>query len=140
MIARYINSCNIYHRYLTPEDFLIRTEKNGRIYLHLKDFGLAKNMDQIIKKAGIEYMAPEILNASSLGKPNISKNDEWSIGVIAYKLCTLRLPFKLESLAATKEAILTAPHDPIVHKIYSDELKDIINRLLTKDPAERLSI
>jgi serine/threonine protein kinase len=66
MIVHYLNSCDIYHRYLRPEDFLIRSEKKGRIYLHLKDFGLAKNMDQMIKKGTIEYMAPEILNASSL--------------------------------------------------------------------------
>jgi serine/threonine protein kinase len=37
-------------------------------------------------------------------------------------------------------AILNNPHDPIPHKQYSDELKDIINRLLTKDPEQRLSI
>ena len=37
-------------------------------------------------------------------------------------------------------AILNNPPDPILHKIYSDELKDIINRLLTKDPEQRPSI
>jgi serine/threonine protein kinase len=60
--------------------------------------------------------------------------------VIAYQLCSLRLPFKAESPAATIAAILTAPHDPIPHKLYSNELKDIINRLLTKDPEQRPSI
>ena len=37
-------------------------------------------------------------------------------------------------------AILNNPHDPIPHKLYSDELKDIINKLLTKDPEQRPSI
>ena len=37
-------------------------------------------------------------------------------------------------------AILNNPHDPIPHNLYSDELKDIINRLLTKDPEQRPSI
>jgi serine/threonine protein kinase len=37
-------------------------------------------------------------------------------------------------------AILNNPHDPIPHKLYSDDLKDIINRLLTKDPEQRPSI
>ena len=32
------------------------------------------------------------------------------------------------------------PHDPILHDHYSDELKDIINLLLTKDPEKRPSI
>jgi len=84
-------------------------------------------------------LAPEILN-SSLAKPNISKQDVWSIGVIAYQLCTLRLPFKSEHTGATAAAILNNPHDPIPQKLYSDELKDIINRLLTKDPQHRPSI
>jgi eukaryotic-like serine/threonine-protein kinase len=78
-------------------------------------------------------VAPEILN-EMLAKPNISKQDVWSIGVIAYQLCTLRLPFKKGTPAATIVAILTTPHDPIPHKLYSDELKYIIDRLLTKDP------
>ena len=37
-------------------------------------------------------------------------------------------------------AILNNPHDPIPHKLYSDDLKDIINRVLTKDPEHRPSI
>jgi serine/threonine protein kinase len=60
--------------------------------------------------------------------------------VIAYQLCTLRLPFKKEQPSATAVAILNNPHDPIPHKSYSDDLKDLINRLLTKDPEQRSSI
>jgi len=37
-------------------------------------------------------------------------------------------------------AILNNPHDPIPDKLYSDELIDLINRLLTKDPGQRPSI
>jgi serine/threonine protein kinase len=148
MIVNHLNSCDIYHRDLKPENFLIRNEVNGKIYLHLSDFGIAKNMNpdytRLTSTAGaikgtIEYLAPEILNAS-LAKPNISKQDVWSIGVIAYQLCTHRLPFKCDQPATTMMAIVNNPHDPIPHKLYSDELKDTINRLLTKDPEQRPSI
>ena len=37
-------------------------------------------------------------------------------------------------------AIINNPHEPIPHKLYSDELKDIINIFLTKDPEQRPSI
>jgi serine/threonine protein kinase len=84
-------------------------------------------------------LAPEIL-ISSLAKPNISKQDVWSIGVIAYQLCTLRLPFKSERIGATVTSIVNKTHDPISHKLFSNELKDIINGLLNKDPEERTSI
>jgi serine/threonine protein kinase len=37
-------------------------------------------------------------------------------------------------------AIINNPHDPITDKLYSRELKDIINRILAKDPEKRPSI
>lgn len=82
LIVNNLNSSNIYHRDLKPENFLIKTEINGKIYLHLSDFGIAKNMSQGYKReettsvgfisGTIEYLAPEILNAKA-EKPDISK-------------------------------------------------------------------
>ena len=101
MIVNNLNSNNIYHRDLKPENFLIKTETNGKLYLHLSDFGTAKNTEPDYVRDNtttghlqgtIEYLAPEILNAK-YERPDISKQDVWSIGVIAYLLCTLRLPF-----------------------------------------------
>jgi serine/threonine protein kinase len=43
-----------------------------------------------------EYLAPEIHNAK-LEKPNMTKQDVWAIGVIAYELCTFNLPFNGEN-------------------------------------------
>jgi serine/threonine protein kinase len=37
-------------------------------------------------------------------------------------------------------AIVNNLHDPILDMLYSDELKDIVNRMLTKDPEQRPSI
>jgi serine/threonine protein kinase len=84
-------------------------------------------------------LPPEILNAG-LAKPNISKQDVWSLGVITYELCTLQLPFYSEHTGSTAVRIVYNSHDPIPHRLYSDELKDIINILLTKDPEKRPSI
>ena len=148
MIIHHLNSCEIFHRDLKPENFLLRTESNGRLYLHLSDFGQAKNTKpdytRRTSKTGslkgtVEYLAPEILNAS-LAKPNISKQDVWSIGVIAYQLCTRSLPFEGAVTGATVAEIVSRPHKPIPDELYSDELRGIINRLLTKDPEQRPSI
>jgi serine/threonine protein kinase len=84
-------------------------------------------------------MAPEILNAIKI-KPDITKQDVWAIGVIAYQLCTLRLPFTGFESFAVINAIVNHPPDPIAHQGYSGELKSLINKLLIKDPAQRLSI
>jgi serine/threonine protein kinase len=74
MVVFDINSRNIYHGLLKPGNFLIKRDKNGNIYLHLNDFGIAKSSifdyenDRIPTLPGynpcvIEYTPPEILNA-----------------------------------------------------------------------------
>jgi len=87
-----INSRNIYHIDLKPANFLIKRDKNGRIYLHLNDFGTAKSsivdknrIDTSIdtKPGTVAYMAPEILNALIVN-PDNTKQDVWAIGIIAY--------------------------------------------------------
>ena len=60
----------------------------------------------------IEYSPPEILDERYENK-NILKQDLWSIGVIAYQLCTLRLPFRSDFPRSTINAIINNPHDPI---------------------------
>jgi serine/threonine protein kinase len=58
----------------------------------------------------------------------------WSIGVIANQIITLRFPLKSEQTGLTNVAIFNNPPDPIPDMLYSDELKEIISRMLTKDP------
>jgi serine/threonine protein kinase len=71
----------------------MKKESNGKTYLHLSDFGLAKNTRPDYKrdstcvgetKGTVEYMAPEIIDNPEDKKPDYSKQDIWSIGVIAY--------------------------------------------------------
>ena len=75
MIVFDINSRNIYHRDLKPAD------ENSQIYLHLNDFGAAKNSIIDEKRINttignnpgtISYLAPEIIDAILLA-PVITK-------------------------------------------------------------------
>ena len=72
MIVFDINSRNIYHRDLKPANFLIKRDENSQIYLHLNDFGAAKNSIIDEKRINttignnpgtISYLAPEIIDA-----------------------------------------------------------------------------
>ena len=85
-------------------------------------------------------MAPEILDPPKEMKPDISKQDVWSIGVIAYELCTQRLPFNRDNTLPNLSEMFNIPYVPISHDQYSDDLIDLIDRLLIKDPNQRLSI
>jgi serine/threonine protein kinase len=71
LVVHYLNVGNVYHRDLKPANILIKKESKGKIYLHLSDFGLAKNTrpDYTRNTTGLgdnkgtpEYMAPEILD------------------------------------------------------------------------------
>jgi serine/threonine protein kinase len=70
MVVHHLNSRGIYHRDLKPENFLIKSDSNGNIFLHLSDFGCAKNSNPEyaritteinIAKGSPEYLAPELL-------------------------------------------------------------------------------
>jgi len=50
------------------------------------------------------------------------------------------MPFTGFEAGALMKAILFEPYKPIVHQGYSAELKDLIDKLLTKKPALRPSI
>ena len=70
----------------------------------------------------------------------ITKQDIWAIGVIAYQLCTFKLPFNNQSSSGDMiDAIKKDPHPPI-EQDFSEELKDLISCMLIKDPEHRPSI
>ena len=85
-------------------------------------------------------MAPEILDPPKDKKLDISKQDVWSIGVIAYKLCTQRFPFNRDINLPTLSAMFNIAYVPLSHDKFSDDIIDLIDRLLIKDPQQRLSI
>ena len=78
-------------------------EANGKTYLHLSDFGGAPNL--IPKKINVcahqspyidpKYQAPDILNYMAK-KLNITKQNVWTIGIIAYEICAFSHPFERE--------------------------------------------
>jgi serine/threonine protein kinase len=85
-------------------------------------------------------MAPEILDPPKDKKPDISKQDVWSIGVIAYKMCTQRLPFNRDNNLLNLSTMFNIPYVPISHDQYSEDLINLIEHLLITDPKQRLSI
>ena len=86
------------------------------------------------------YQAPEILLRSDPAIPiSGHKSDIWSLGVVAYQLGNPegRLPFEGESIFEVFEGIIRAKPDYSLIK--NSQLRDLIRKLLRKNPKQRFS-
>ena len=138
----YCHSLGIVHRDLKPENILVPTGNINIDYTLLKiiDFGasvLMKGRKKITFRFGTPYyIAPEVLQQSYNEKCDI-----WSIGVILYLLLTGTVPFDGENDEEIWRKIINDEINYSSPKIknLSPEAKDLLKKLLIKNPDKRLS-
>ncbi|KAG9453051.1 hypothetical protein H6P81_005955 [Aristolochia fimbriata] len=138
-VVKYCHDKGIVHRDLKPENILLAT-KSPSSPIKLADFGLAtyikpgKNLHGTVGSPF--YIAPEVL----AGGYNEAA-DVWSAGVILYILLSGMPPFwgktKSKIFDAVRTADLQFPANPWDH--VSTSAKDLINQMLCRDPAHRLT-
>lgn len=132
---RYMISKKIIHRDIKPQNILL-TKDN---ILKLTDFGFARYFDvnTIVETlcGSPLYMAPEIMKY----KRYSIKVDLWSIGIILFEMLYGRTPYRAKTHYQLLQMIDTKPI--IIPKFIkiSDVCRDLIHRLLQKDPAKRMS-
>ena len=86
----------------------------------------------IVDAAAVDYLAPDRLR----GAPQEPSNDLFSLGVTLYQLVTGRLPFHRDDVA---ETVMAAAYDEPLPLGRTDELGHLIEGLLDKNPARRLT-
>jgi len=135
----YLHDNNIVHRDLKPENLLFATKEQKII--KLMDFGLAKALDQgdeVLKtRCGtLHYVAPEVLEKVQY---YTNKCDFWSLGVVLYVLLCGYLPFYHEERSITVKLIRSGEvlFDEEEWGDISEDAKDLIRKLLEKDPKTR---
>ncbi|WP_158710478.1 ABC transporter substrate-binding protein [Streptomyces flavochromogenes] len=124
----------IIHRDIKPDNVLLTKDR-----VVLTDFGIAHLADATTKlsHSGIvigtpQYMSPEQLD----GKRPTPANDLWALGATLYHAVEGHPPFEADGLHALAVAVFTSPHRSPVH---AGPLKPVLDALLTKDPAQRVS-
>lgn len=135
---KYLHSNNIIHRDLKLGNLFISEE--GEI--KLGDFGLAaklefKNEKRYTLCGTPNYIAPEILENKEGHSYGV---DVWSLGVIIYTLVIGKPPFETENVKETYKRIKSCSFKFPDHVKASDEVKDLITKILVKDPNARLSL
>ncbi|KAI9314502.1 kinase-like domain-containing protein [Dichotomocladium elegans] len=127
----HLHSVGIVYRDLKPENCLLDAE--GHVLL--TDFGLSKVA--VDGKANTfcgtaEYMAPEVLMEMNYDK----SVDWWTLGILMFEMLTGDTPFRAANHKKTMDAIqnkkLQIPY------YVTSEAKDLLNRLLRKNPNTRL--
>eukprot|EP00485_Elphidium_margaritaceum_P004278 CAMPEP_0202696214 /NCGR_PEP_ID=MMETSP1385-20130828/9518_1 /ASSEMBLY_ACC=CAM_ASM_000861 /TAXON_ID=933848 /ORGANISM="Elphidium margaritaceum" /LENGTH=913 /DNA_ID=CAMNT_0049352331 /DNA_START=76 /DNA_END=2817 /DNA_ORIENTATION=- len=139
--TQYLHSLGIVHRDLKPENILCLDETDDTKIV-ISDFGLSKfaapHTEMTMPCGTLAYVAPEVLSMKGYGR----KVDLWSLGCIMHLLLRGVLPFdghtKDEVVEKTLNKQLNLTHAKFAR--VSVEAKDLIAKLLIKDPNNRISL
>ncbi|KAA8498962.1 Myosin light chain kinase A [Porphyridium purpureum] len=141
--VEYLHSLGIVHRDLKPENMLCVRRAMWPWRVKLCDFGLANFVEErtslMQTQVGTPYFAaPEVVK----GLQYDSSVDLWSCGVILYTLLSGMFPFDDQENQANIFKLIVKAQVKFPDAQWSDistEAKDLVFKLLQKDPTKRLS-
>ncbi|ORC88995.1 RAC-beta serine/threonine protein kinase [Trypanosoma theileri] len=132
----------IVHRDIKGDNLVL--DEDGHVIL--TDFGFAKHIldetGQPIRQhmccGTLAYIAPEMLyDVKTRGYG--FEVDWWSLGVVLFTLLTGFFPFLRPTHRETVQAIVSQPLQFPEEPLLSEEAKDILQRLIHKDPQRRIA-
>lgn len=137
----FLHQSEVLHRDIKLENLLLFSQ---RAVVKISDFGTATILgrtstghDRMAQTtAGTpHYMSPEVCE----GHPYNYKSDVWSLGVVAYEMCTMAVPFQAGNLLALSGKICHQA-TPDLPQEYSRRLDAIVKAMLTKNQSTRPSM
>jgi len=131
----YLHSHGILHRDLSLGNLLLTKNMDVKI----ADFGLAAKLnmptDKHFTMCGTpNYISPEIATRS----PHGLESDVWSLGCMLYTFLVGRPPFDTDAVKTTLNKVVLAQYH--IPSYLSPQAKDLIDKLLKKNPNDRITL
>ena len=128
----YLHSRHVIHRDIKPENLLIGLKNEIKI----ADFGWSIHTQNKRRTlcGTLDYLSPEMVE----GKNHDEKVDIWSLGVLCYEFLVGSPPFENENHRETYRKIVNV--DLKFPDTLSNEAKDLITKLLRKEPTDRIPL
>ncbi len=129
-----LHAQGVVHLDIKPENLTLDREGN----LYLVDFGSARFNEERCRESGTGvYMAPESYHLSG-----VRKRDEWSLGVLLYRLLTEEFPctsFDLLEGRTDLATSLSCESSPLRLRTTGAGM-DLVTQLLEIDPERRITV
>jgi serine/threonine protein kinase len=139
----YLHSQDIVHRDIKPDNILMNNDYSSVV---LTDFGMAADVATTPTNicGTLAYVSPEAQQAACLrdftGNIDWKKSDVFSLGVTFYTVFEFDFLFYMRK----DDESITPSQKYIDHRIdkskCSDELKDLLKKMICVDPKERISM
>eukprot|EP01004_Peranema_trichophorum_P002803 NODE_1833_length_1787_cov_21.008413_g1553_i0.p1 GENE.NODE_1833_length_1787_cov_21.008413_g1553_i0~~NODE_1833_length_1787_cov_21.008413_g1553_i0.p1 ORF type:complete len:387 (+),score=90.49 NODE_1833_length_1787_cov_21.008413_g1553_i0:68-1228(+) len=136
LAVKHIHDNKIIHRDLKSANIFLTS---GDV-VKLGDFGFGKILANTIAQAQTlcgtpYYFSPELC----MGKLYNNKSDVWALGCILVEMCLLSHAFPAKNLKELMKRVTRGSYQPIPSN-YSNDLKKLVDLLLTKDQVQRPAI
>ena len=135
LTLKYLHNMNIVHRDIKPDNILLELDNT----IKLCDFGVSKQIKKgqfLTDSCGTPaFIAPEILKEKAY---NPYSTDIWSSGVVLYIMVSGFFPFRGINETELRKNIISGNY-PELNDV-SENLKDLLNKLLEVNPDKRISL
>jgi hypothetical protein len=136
---------DIVHRDLKPDNILVTRHQDGREWVKIVDFGIAKQTkrgDQTVTSLGVaigtpEYMSPEQIAGETLD----ARTDLYSLALVLFTMLTGQLPHAaMTSKQSLVKRLTAAPRtlaEVAPHRQWAVRLQKALDRALAPEPDDR---